>query len=72
MLEVRGIDAGYGDTKVLWDVSLRVDDGEVVALVGSNGAGKTTLLSTISGLIRTRKGSMSFRKTMLRSRGSRS
>jgi branched-chain amino acid transport system ATP-binding protein len=58
MLEVRGIDAGYGDTKVLWNVSLRVDEGEVVALVGSNGAGKTTLLSTISGLIRTRKGSI--------------
>src|SRR5260370_20881471 len=58
MLEVRGIDAGYGDTKVLWDVSLRVDEGEVVALVGSNGAGKTTLLSTISGLIRSRMGSI--------------
>ena len=59
MLEVRGVGAGYGDTQVLWDVSLRVDDGEVVALVGSNGAGKTTLLSTISGLIRARKGTIS-------------
>ena len=59
MLEVRGLEAGYGDTQVLWDVSLRVDDGEMVALVGSNGAGKTTLLSTISGLIRARKGTIS-------------
>jgi branched-chain amino acid transport system ATP-binding protein len=51
MLEIKGLCAGYSDLKVLFDVDLKVDEGEVVALVGSNGAGKTTLLRTISGLI---------------------
>ncbi len=49
MLEVVGLQAGYSRVQVLWDVDLRVDDGEVVALVGANGAGKTTLLRAISG-----------------------
>jgi branched-chain amino acid transport system ATP-binding protein len=52
MLEVQGIDAGYKDLQALWDVSLRVNDGELVAFVGPNGAGKTTTLKVISGLIK--------------------
>src|SRR5258708_5364461 len=52
LLAVRGIDVGYGDTQVLWDVSLDVRHGEIVALVGANGAGKSTLLAAISGLLR--------------------
>jgi branched-chain amino acid transport system ATP-binding protein len=52
MLEVSGLEAGYGAVQVLWDVDLEVGDREVVALVGSNGAGKTTLLRAISGMIR--------------------
>jgi branched-chain amino acid transport system ATP-binding protein len=56
LLAVRDIDTGYGDTQVLWDVSLDVRRGEVVALVGANGAGKSTLLATISGLLRSWKG----------------
>ena len=44
LLEIKNISAGYGDLKVLYDVSMEVDSGEVVSLVGSNGAGKTTLL----------------------------
>jgi branched-chain amino acid transport system ATP-binding protein len=51
MLEVAGLDAGYGRVQVLWDVDLDVGEGEVVALVGSNGAGKTTLLRAVSGMI---------------------
>lgn len=60
MLEVEHLDAAYGDTQVLWDVSLNVRQAEIVALVGSNGAGKTTLLSTISGLMHPRRGRIRF------------
>jgi branched-chain amino acid transport system ATP-binding protein len=52
LLEIEGIDAGYGGVQVLWDVSMEVHRGEVVALVGSNGAGKSTLLRAVSGLLR--------------------
>jgi branched-chain amino acid transport system ATP-binding protein len=50
MLQVEGLSAGYGAVEVLWDVDLKVGEGEIVALVGSNGAGKTTLLRAVSGL----------------------
>jgi ABC-type branched-subunit amino acid transport system ATPase component len=56
VLKVQSVDAGYGDTQVLWDVSLQVAHGEIVALVGANGAGKSTLLATISGLVRAWRG----------------
>jgi len=56
LLEVKGLDVSYGDMQALWDVSVGVEEGSIVALVGANGAGKTTLLKTISGLIRSRKG----------------
>lgn len=56
MLEVSDLHAGYGDAEVLFGVDLRVEPGEVVAIVGSNGAGKTTLLRAISGAIRPTSG----------------
>lgn len=60
LLKVDGLDTGYDETQVLWDVSLRVLRGEVVALVGANGVGKSTLLAAISGLIPVWKGSITF------------
>ena len=60
LLRVRDIDVGYGEVQVLWNVSLDVYAGEVVALVGANGAGKSTLLSTISGLLSPRAGTIEF------------
>jgi branched-chain amino acid transport system ATP-binding protein len=58
LLQVRDLSVGYGEVQVLWDVSLDVFAGEIVALVGANGAGKSTLLSTISGLLRPLAGSI--------------
>ena len=50
-LEVRGVTAAYGSEPVLWDVSFRVPEGQLVAVVGPNGAGKTTLLKVVMGLM---------------------
>ena len=61
LLAVEHVTAGYGDATVLWDVSLVVHPGEVVAVVGANGAGKSTLLSVITGLLRPRSGQVRFR-----------
>jgi branched-chain amino acid transport system ATP-binding protein len=58
MLQLEGIDAGYGGFQALFGVSMKVDAGEVVAVIGSNGAGKTTLLRVISGLVRPTSGAM--------------
>ena len=59
-LVVENLSAGYGDTQVLWDVTLRVDPGEVVALIGSNGAGKSTLLGALSGVVATWGGTVRY------------
>jgi len=56
LLEVKNLSAGYDHLQVLWDVSLSVSDGEMVALLGPNGAGKTTLLRTIAGIIKPMSG----------------
>jgi branched-chain amino acid transport system ATP-binding protein len=60
LLSVRDVNVAYGEVQVLWDVSLDVFQGEIVALVGANGAGKSTLLSTVSGLLKPRSGRISF------------
>ena len=65
MLELSGVDAGYGAFQALFGVSMRVDAGEAVAVIGSNGAGKTTLLRVISGLLAPSAGTMTMEGTDL-------
>ncbi len=60
LLEISGLSAGYGGVAVVRDLSLRVDEGEAVALVGANAAGKTTLLRAITGIVRPSSGSIRF------------
>lgn len=60
MLSIHKLNAGYGAVKALWDVSLRVEEGEIVAVLGANGAGKTTLVKTIVGLIEPISGMVKF------------
>jgi branched-chain amino acid transport system ATP-binding protein len=55
-LTVTGVDAGYGSVRVLHDVSMRIDDGETVALLGSNGNGKSTLIKCITGIVTPSRG----------------
>lgn len=61
MLTIRNLQAGYGNLKVLKNVSMHVADGEIVTIIGANGAGKTTLLSTIAGLLRPTSGEIVFK-----------
>src|SRR5258708_22298767 len=60
MLALQGLRSGYGKIEVLHDVSLSIERGQIVTLIGANGAGKTTLLKTISGLIRPTAGTIQF------------
>ena len=60
MLDVQNINVYYGAIHAVKDVSFHVDEGEIVTLIGANGAGKTTTLQTVSGLLRSRTGSITF------------
>jgi branched-chain amino acid transport system ATP-binding protein len=60
LLEVENIDVFYEDVQAVWGISLRVDKGEIVCIIGANGAGKTTTLNTISGLLKPREGHIVF------------
>ena len=60
MLRIRNLDSGYGKLRVLKNISLHVDGGEIVAMIGANGAGKTTLLHTITGLVKPTDGQIEF------------
>ena len=64
-LQIESVQAGYGDIKVLWDLSFKVNEGQIVCLIGSNGAGKTTTLKTIAGLIRPSSGRILLDKAVL-------
>src|ERR1700709_2278203 len=65
MLSIDHLNAGYSAIPVLRDVSIKVEAGQFVAIVGSNGAGKTTLFKTISGIVRPSAGSITFEGTDL-------
>ncbi|HUI44401.1 MAG TPA: ABC transporter ATP-binding protein [Nitrospirota bacterium] len=60
MLKIENLHFSYGDLKVLWDVTIDVQDGEIVTVVGANGAGKSTLLKNISRLVKPGSGSITF------------
>jgi len=60
MLELQGVDTFYGPSQILNDVSLQVNQGEIVCLLGANAAGKTTTMKTIFGIVRPRRGVVSF------------
>jgi len=60
MLQVKGVEAGYGAIQVLKGIDLEVKKGEIATLIGANGAGKTTLLRAISGVIPLRRGKILF------------
>ena len=61
ILEMKDVNASYGNVQVLWDVNLKIEEGGIVALLGANGAGKTTLLNTITGALKPSSGEVWFR-----------
>ena len=61
ILEVKNVTSGYGEVQILWDTSLKLEQGKLTSLVGSNGVGKTTLLRTIVGLLKPWQGAVMFR-----------
>ncbi len=60
LLKADGVTAGYGDMEILRDVSIAVNDGEIVSLIGPNGAGKSTLMKTVFGLLPTKAGTITY------------
>ena len=60
LLDIRNISVSYGDVQVIYDVSLHIEEGEIVSIIGANGAGKSTILKTISGLLAPRSGEILF------------
>jgi branched-chain amino acid transport system ATP-binding protein len=61
LLDVNSIDVYYGDLQALWNVSMTVEEGEIVAIIGSNGAGKSTLVNTVAGLLSPATGGVIFK-----------
>ncbi|MFR5601744.1 MAG: ATP-binding cassette domain-containing protein [Lachnospiraceae bacterium] len=71
MLKVEGLNAGYGSVNILWDISFNINDGEIVAILGSNGAGKTTMVRAITGMLKPGSGSIVFNGEELAKKNSR-
>ena len=67
LLEVSKVVAGYGQTEILHGVSLTVEEGEIVTIIGPNGCGKSTLMKTVAGLVKAWAGSVNFRRTEISS-----
>ena len=65
LLDIKNIDVLYDDFQVIWDVSINVNNGEMVALLGPNGSGKSTILNTISNLVSHKNGSIHFKDTLI-------
>jgi branched-chain amino acid transport system ATP-binding protein len=61
MLQVENLSSGYGAVQILWDVSFRINEKEIICIIGPNGAGKTTLVRTIAGLLPTKTGTIRFK-----------
>ncbi len=68
LLDITDLDVGYGDFQALFGVSLRVEEGETVSIIGANGAGKSTLLKSIAGLVSPRRGEIRFDGASINSR----
>ena len=62
MLEVEKVSSGYGLIQILWNVSFKIKEKEIVSIIGPNGAGKTTLVKTIMGLLPTKNGTIQFKQ----------
>ncbi len=60
MLKINKISSGYGESQIIFDIQMQIEQGTIVSLVGSNAAGKTTLINTISGLIKAWSGTVEF------------
>jgi branched-chain amino acid transport system ATP-binding protein len=58
LLEIENLNVGYGGAPAIWDIALKVDDREIVAVIGPNGAGKSTLINTIAGLLKPERGTL--------------
>ena len=69
LLELRNVNTYYGNIRTLKDISLKVEAGQIVTLIGANGAGKTTTLRTVSGLLRPRAGEIYFDGELIRKDG---
>lgn len=67
MLEVQNINVYYGNIHAIRDISFSVNDGEIVTLIGANGAGKSTILKSVSGLLRSKTGDITFNGKSIRS-----